>query len=139
MRRFVTCLVVASIFVGSFGLAYALGSQNHTTNTIKHGCPFDFGCAGTTQADEGGDFIRHGYNRCGDSGCSGNNDMNFSRVRVVRISNDQIEATNTCNNCFRVDVTFDTNPAKECKFFTRHYSENPDLDQHAHYTESALC
>ncbi len=139
MRAVQISVLASLMLVGSFGVAYAYGIQNHTSNSITHGCPFDDGCTGAS--NEAGDYVRHGYNRCADPypACPNDGDMNFSRVRVKLISTDDIVAGNNCYNCGRVDVEYDTNPKKECKFLTSHYAENPDLNVHDHYTESALC
>lgn len=126
-------VLVMALVLATFTAAYSLGIQNHTTNGIRHGCPFDAGCTGTGV----GDYVRWGYNLC--DFCGGDNDMDFSRVRIVRISSGAVQKTNTCNNCGRLDNMFDTNPVKECKFLTRHYVEGPNLSQHDHYTESAPC
>jgi hypothetical protein len=125
-------LGVALVLV-TFTAAFAQGIQNHTTNGITHGCPYDPGCTNTSPTD----YVRHGYNLC--SYCPNDNDMNFSRIRIVRISTGVVNKTTSCNNCFRLDNEYDTNPVRECKFLTRHYVEGPNLSQHDHYTESAPC
>lgn len=128
-------VTVALALVGA--AAYGEGIQNHTSNGITHGCPFDPGCTGTSASAEKGDFNKHGYNRC--SSCGSDKDMDYSLQRIRRISDQSIKAKKACYNCQRSDVEFDTNPTKECKFQSGHYAEGPALNRHAHYTESAFC
>lgn len=130
-------LVTVTLFAGSFGVAHALGTQNHTTNGVRHGCPYDNGCTGATNYY--GDYVRNGYNRCEPfpSGCTGDSDMDSSSASVYYKTTANFRASNSCSNCQRLDVYYDTNPAAECYYLTRHTVSGPSLSAHNHYTESA--
>ncbi|MCA1708181.1 MAG: hypothetical protein LC808_34855, partial [Actinobacteria bacterium] len=87
-----------------------------------------------------GDYVRNGYNRCGDpypSACSGDSDMDSSWVGIYYRTTSNFRASNSCSNCRRVDAYYDTNPAAECYYLTRHSSSGPTVSSHNHYTESA--
>lgn len=135
MRRL---LIMSSVLVftaiASFGIAYALGTQNHTVNSVRHGCPYDNGCTGATNYY--GDYNRHGYSRCNPS-CPGDSDMDSASVNIYYAPTGGWRAGNSCSNCLRVDTYYDTNPAAECYYRTRHSASGPTLNAHNHYTESA--
>lgn len=128
--------VLAAALV-SFGAAYALGTQNHTISGVRHGCPYDNGCTGATNYY--GDYVRNGYNRCEPfaSGCTGDSDMDTSYSAVYYAPTSGFRTSNSCNNCQRLDVYYDTNPAAECYYRTTHSGTGPSLSSHSHYTESA--
>lgn len=128
-RRFLAALAV-SILVGmSFvGGVLAYGTQNHTSNGVTHGCPFDPGCATSP-----GDYNRHGY------------DLNtvaavdYMYVSIWNAETNTFKISKDCSNCFRVDVQWDTNPKLECDFKTFHDTVDPvyNLNGHWHWTASA--
>lgn len=129
--------LIAGLVLGGFGVSYAYGTQNHTLSGVRHGCPFDNGCTGATNYY--GDYIRNGYNNCypTSGGCAGDNDMDTSYTAIYYRTSGTASTSNGCNNCGRVDVYWDTNPAAECYYRTTHSSNGPALSSHSHYTESA--
>jgi hypothetical protein len=121
----------------SFGVAHALGTQNHTTSNIRHGCPLDPGCTGSTNYY--GNYIRTGYNRCDPlpSGCGSDNDMDTSTSNVYHSPTGGFRIGSTCGNCQRTDVYYSTGNVAECYYYTTHSTSGPSMSSANHYTESA--
>lgn len=131
-RSILVVLLLVSFFVGSAAASYAYGVQNHAVNNVRHGCPYDNGCTGATNYN--GDYNRHGYTRTDNGGGAA-----YLRANIYYIPNGGYRAGNACYGCLRTDTTYDTNPASECKYRTLHVATNPNLNEHNHYTESAIC
>jgi len=63
--------------------------------------------------------------------------MDYSYTAVYYEPWNSFRASNSCTNCYRVDVYYDTNPTAECYHSTTHDASGPNLASHRHYTESA--
>lgn len=120
------------VFVVTFGVAYAYGTQAHTVNGVYHGChPSDYGCTGSAA----GDYYRTGFT-------AGWNGANLSKpwVSIIKISDGGQRSYGWCSYCNTVSAGWDTNPYYECDYRTLHVvpsDTGSKLNSHSHYTAAA--
>ncbi len=128
-----TNAAIVGVGVAGATIAYAQGSQSHTSNGVTHGCPFDAGCV------SGDDNNRVGYNLKLTYG-----HLVGSKIGIYRDPSgdggrypQDLDAIGTSDNLRLLEVEYDTNPYDECSWATYHYNNTPSMNFNWHWTHDA--